>query len=1060
VSLPRFSVNNPVAVNLLMWAIIVGGLWKGFTLVREFFPNVESEAIRVFVAYPGAVPGEIEKSIARPVEDAIQGIDDVDEILTRVIEGAAIVTVQLEEGADRDRALSDIRTSIDRVKPDLPGGAEEPEITELRPLIPVIGVVVYGDIDEERLREAAEDVRDDLLDLPEVSRVLLSGVRDREIWVEVEPARLEEYGLTFEEVGRAVATTNLDLPGGQVRSGLGNVGVRTMGETARAADLEGLVVRGRPDGRAVRLTDVAAVRDAFEDRVERGRFMGQPAVLATVFKTPEEDALEIADAVRDYVEENPTMLGGAARLAPTTDLSRFIRQRLDLMVRNARVGLILVLIVLALFLDLRVAFWVAVGLPVSFLGAFILMDLLGASINLISMLGMIVVLGLVVDDAIVIGENVFAKMREGLSPREAAIQGAQEMTRPVVAAILTTIAAFLPLGFISGRVGAFMSVFPVVVISALAVSLVEALVILPAHLGHLKGGDRPSRFPRLAAGLERMRRTRRGILEVRLPNLLERVLRFVLRWRYASMTAAAGLSFAVAGLIAGGMVEFVLLQDADAETVVIDLEMAAGTPEERTIEVVGMIERAALGLPEVEGVFSVVGTSFGDWGQVTATDPATVGQVTLQLHPADERERTGLRESGEVVTDLRKATAGTPGANRLVIASRGGGPGGPDLEIRVRGEDLVAVERAVAHVRALMGTYDGVYQIEDDLQKGKLEARMRLRESARALGLSTRDVALQLRHALFGFEAQDLQTEREEVTVRVLLPEGARKSLGDLGRLRIATRTGHRVPLEEVATFETTRGYASLSRVDGKRSVTVKAEVDETKLNVGDVTAELTASLSDVGARFPGVSVSFEGRKKDTRESFGSLAILFPIALLLVYGIIAVLFRSYGQPLIVMGAIPYGLVGAVLGHWIMGYPLTILSTIGSVALSGIIVNDSLILVDLVNRKRREDGLPLLDAVVQGARQRMRPILLTSITTIAGLSPLMLETSFQAQFLIPMAISIVFGLGVATVLTLVLLPTLYLVYEDVIAVLRYVGRGWRDLIRLLLPARGHTPDETS
>jgi multidrug efflux pump subunit AcrB len=470
------------------------------------------------------------------------------------------------------------------------------------------------------------------------------------------------------------------------------------------------------------------------------------------------------------------------------------------------------------------------------------------------------------------------------------------MTRPVVAAILTTIAAFLPLGFISGRVGAFMSVFPVVVISALAVSLVEALVILPAHLGHLKGGDRPSRFPRLAAGLERMRRTRRGILEVRLPNLLERVLRFVLRWRYASMTAAAGLSFAVAGLIAGGMVEFVLLQDADAETVVIDLEMAAGTPEERTIEVVGMIERAALGLPEVEGVFSVVGTSFGDWGQVTATDPATVGQVTLQLHPADERERTGLRESGEVVTDLRKATAGTPGANRLVIASRGGGPGGPDLEIRVRGEDLVAVERAVAHVRALMGTYDGVYQIEDDLQKGKLEARMRLRESARALGLSTRDVALQLRHALFGFEAQDLQTEREEVTVRVLLPEGARKSLGDLGRLRIATRTGHRVPLEEVATFETTRGYASLSRVDGKRSVTVKAEVDETKLNVGDVTAELTASLSDVGARFPGVSVSFEGRKKDTRESFGSLAILFPIALLLVYGIIAVLFRSYGQP--------------------------------------------------------------------------------------------------------------------------------------------------------------------
>jgi multidrug efflux pump subunit AcrB len=899
-------------------------------------------------------------------------------------------------------------------------------------------VVVSGDVSEEKLRQAARDVRDDLADHPEISRVFLSGVRDREIWVEVEPRRLEEYGLTFEEVGRAVARSNLDLPGGQIESSLGNVGVRTMGETSRAEELAELVVRARPDGRAVRLKDLGDVRATFEDRVVRGRYMGNPAVMVTVFKTSDEDALLISDVVHEYVAEDPERLGGAVSLSTSTDLARFIRQRLDLMVRNARLGLILVLIVLALFLDLRVAFWVAVGLPVSFLGTFILMNAFGATINLISMLGLIVVLGLIVDDAIVIGENVFSKLRAGLPPRRAAIEGAQEMARPVVAAVLTTVVAFLPLGLIEGRIGSIMSVFPIVVVSALSVSLVEALLILPAHLGHLKAGRKP-RFPRLAEFSERMRLVRRSVLERLLPDVLETVLRFVLRWRYASVAMALGLAIAVAGLVTSKTVPFVLLQRTDAETVVVDIEMSAGTPEGRTLEVIREVEEIALSIEEVDTAFSVLGMSFSDRGLQAPTDPATIGQITLEMMPADVREEKGLRKSTEVVTEIRQRTAEIAGATRIAVEARGGGPGGADVMIRVRGDDLDAVGQAVTYIRDELARCAGVFQIEDDLQAGKLEARMRLRESARSLGLSTRDVALPLRHALYGFEVQDLQEEDEEITVRVLLPEEARRRLSDLSRLRIATPAGGRVPLEEVASFVTTRGYSSLSRVDGKRAVTVKAQVDDAIANVKELTEELQAELAKIGEPFPGISISFEGRQKDTRESLGSLGYLFPSALVLIFVIIAVLFRSYVQPVVVMATIPFGMIGAILGHLVMGYPFTILSTIGAVALTGILVNDSLILVDLINRKRR-DGTSLLDAIIQGSRERMRPILLTSITTIAGLSPLMLETSFQAQFLIPMAVSIVFGLALATVLTLILLPTIYLLYEDARGVIRWILTG--------------------
>lgn len=1036
-NLPGFSVRNPVAVNLLMLGVVAAGLYALSTLVREFFPRVEPEQVFVSVPYPGATPEEIERTVARVVEREIRDVDGVEELRTTVTEGIAVIVAELEDGADRDRVLSDLRAEVDKARPDLPDGAEEPEIVEARPYIPVIAVVLFGDVDEASLHAVATRVEDDLLDLPGVTEVAVTGRRAREIKVEVEPARLDEHGLTLEQIGRTLAALNRDQPGGQLKGPERNVRVRTLGEAQRALALEALAVATTPGGRTVRLGEVARVADAFVEGSERGRFRGRRAVSITVFKTPEQDAIAIATAVKAYVARHPRHLGGAVRAETTTDLARFIEQRLDLMTRNALAGLALVLLTLAVFLELRVALWVAAGLGVAFLGTFAAMAAAGLTINLISLFGLIVVLGLLVDDAIVIGENIFRKRREGLPPLAAAEAGAREVTLPVLAAVSTTIAAFLPLLFMAGRMGQFLGVLPQVVTAALLVSLVEALLILPSHLAH-----RPARA-RVAGGLaralERLSEARHRLFEERLPGILERHLRFLLRWRYPFLAAALAGLLLCAGLVAGGLVPFVLLQQSDAEALSARLEMSAGTPEEETVRALARIEEAALAQPEVASVFSVLGASYGDRGRQEASDPAIVGQVVIELVPADRREALGQRVSQAVIEELRARTARLPGVRRLSFGAQGGAPTGPAIEVRLRAEDLGRLAAAVDAVGTHLGGYAGVTELYDDLELGKLEVRLALREDARLLGLTTQDLASQVRHALYGYEAQRLQIGNEEVKVRLLLPAAGRRVMGDLARFQVQLPGGGRAPLGEVAHLDADRGYASILRVDGRRAATLVADVDERVGNVSEITRAATAALADVPTRFPGVSFTFEGRQKETRESVGSLVWLFPAALLLIYALIAVLFRSYVQPVIVMSVIPFALGGAVVGHWVTGYPFTILSMIGAVALAGIVVNDGLILVDLANRRRRE-GLPLVEAVVAAARGRMRAILLTSITTCAGLAPLMLETSFQARFLIPMAVAIVFGLLAATVLVLVLLPALFLVLEDLRGGARWLLTG--------------------
>lgn len=1024
-SLPSFSVRNPVAANLLMACILAGGLAAGAFMIREFFPAFDADAITVTVVYPGSTPEEVDRSITYQVVRELRGIEGVDEIASTSFEGASVTTLKLLQGAPPDPVVEEVRTRMDQLRASLPSGAEEPLVDRVRPFIPVITAVVFGEAGEAALRTAALGARDALLREPGISRVVVSGTREREIQVLVDPARLEEFDVTFEETGRAIAAANLDAPGGPVKSERGNIRVRTELQRDGAATLLSLPMGPVARGGRVSLSDIARVEEGFEDRIEQGRFRGMPAVLITVFKTPEQDAIEIAERVRAFVLRNRNALPAGLSLETVTDLSRFIEERLDLLIRNGTQGLLLVLLALALFLDLRIALWVAVGLPVAFLGTILAMKLAGITINMISMFGLIVVIGLLVDDAIVVAESVFKRIRSGEPARDAVVRGAGEVALPVVAAVATTMAAFAPLAFIEGRIGTFLRELPLVVMCALGMSLVECFLILPAHLAH----DRKPWSPGgLAGSIVRIWSYRLALLEVWLPAIFERTLRPVLRLRYATLALFAAALMAALGLVAGGKVPFVLIQKTDAESLVVTVEMMAGTRAERTREVIEGIERMMLDTPEVAKVFSLLGTSLGDGGLMRASDSETIGQVTVELLGSEERRKRGLRNSDELTAYMRAETADIPGAARVRVQVQGGGPGGRDIEIRVSGEDAASLERALAAIREAASAYDGL-TIDDTLEAGKLEARLLPLPVADRLGVAPGQVAAAVRHALFGFEAQALQRRDEELKVRVMLPLEFRRSLGDVLSLRLRTRGGDRVPLSELTGFTMVRGEAKVDRSEGRRSVLLGADVDASRANAAEVAQSLQREVLDgIPVRFPGVTTSFEGQKRQTEESFGSLKVLFPAALFLIYSVIAVLFRSYWQPLLIMVVIPFGWVGAILGHWIMGFPFTILSVIGLVALTGVIVNDNLVLISTVNRLRRE-GAGRLQAVVEGTKSRLRAILLTSLTTICGLAPLLLESSFQAQFLIPMAISLVFGLAAGTVLIPVLMPCLYMIMGD-------------------------------
>jgi multidrug efflux pump subunit AcrB len=952
-------------------------------------------------------------------------------------------------------------------------------------MLPVISVAIFGDGDEADLKQATRDLRDDLLALPGVSRIIVSGVRDDEISVEIIPERLIEYDVTFDEVADAIRRSNLDVSGGQLKGSRTTVAVRTVGEELEGSDLEDIVVRsGGADGKKILLRDVANIADGFVEVDIEGYFDSKPSMSCDVYKTKSQDAIQISSVVKAYIAGkknkplNPpgdgwwqfgpfkafssivdTIIGRPdlqkvykeSRANPFThgfdielhtDLARFIEGRLDLMARNGKTGLVLVLISLMLFLNLRVAFWAAIGLPVSFLGTFIVMWIFGISINLLSVFGLIIVLGLIVDDAIVIGENICRHVEEGEPSEQAAVTATEEVQWPVIIAVLTTIAAFAPLLFIQGTIGDFMGELPIVVMAALSVSLVEALIILPSHLRNLPSPEEEERRRKAAGepggivkGFRRLRAAQERFVVNVLQTKYEAFLRKALRWKYLTICIAVSTMLLSFGLLASGIVEFVFIQDMDSETVICDIELPIGSPSDRVRTRVMEISEFVKKAPEVVSVQAFVGiqVDVAGEGAVGFKNQSHLGQLIVELQESDARERAGGRSSNELLAVYREFTRTLPEINAVRWLALNGGPGGKDVVVRISGAETEELVEVASLVREEVSSYQGVFDLDDDYDAGQREVQLRLFESARASGGSVAALGSHVRSALYGREARRITRNREDVRIMVRYPKSFRESVYNLESMWIPTGTvpGQRswIPLRQIAELSETDGVTSLYRSQNSRAVTVYANVDDQQGNTSSILKGVQKKFDEsILSDHPNVNIEFLGSFEEMRKSFAGLKLAFPVALLLIYMMLAGLFHSYGQPLVVMAAIPFGIQGAIIGHLLTNNPITILSLIGMVALSGILVNDSLVLVDFINTRVRK-GVGHFEASVDGAKLRLRAILLTTLTTAAGLTPLMFETSFQAKVMIPMAVTLTFGLIFATALTLVIVPALNLIFLE-------------------------------
>ena len=1017
-ALARFAVDNAVAVNLATFALIAAGVFAFLAMPREVFPEFSLGTVTVTTLYPGAAPEDVERLVTLPLEEEFEGLDGLKDMTSVSQEGYSLVTLTAHAGTDMRRFVDDAQTAVQGGDLELPDDAEDPRVKEMKSEFPAIGVFVYGHADDEDLRLLAERHKREIEKIDGVSQVLVQGTRDPRIWVEVDPAALERFGLTLAEVGRAVGGRSADVPLGSLSTESGDYLLRVMGDVRRAEDLRSLFVIRRPDGTGVRLSELARVVDTFERRITRARFNGEPCVFLRVNKGLDGDAIAISRDVHAYIErEQPHMPAGVA-LGTNSDLSVYIKNRLRVMRDSATLGGILVLVSLLLFLNIRIAFMTALGIPVAFLGGLLIAYSVGISMNMMTMFALIIVLGMIVDDAIVVGENAYRLMEEGMSPVQAAIQGTAEVGKPVLATILTTIAAFLPVLAIGGTMGQFMRPLPLIVTFCLLVSLVEALVVLPAHLAHWTS-------PRVRDELSGKRRWYEPVRDA-----YGRLVAFCLHWRYVTLTVTTVGVVLLVG-IAVYRIPFVLFDDFESKVFSINIRAVAGTPIEETDAIAMAIEREVLRLPpdELESSNMVAGVSYTD------ANKYSVGQNLAQVWVELREDVHGRRLTSEIIEELRERFAVLPeGVESLDITQPQAGPTGRAVDVAILGPDIAVLEELAAALEARLASFRGVRDIHDNAEPGKREVRLRLREAGRLLGFDEASLAGELRASFEGTRFARVRRGKDDVEIIVKLPEERREERGGLEDLLVTGPTGP-VPLAMIAELDETAGPAVISRDGGERSIRVVADVNKAEGNAAEITAVLLAEYADLGDRYPGYSVAFKGEHEDAEESFAGLRLALLFALFPIYVILGSLFRSVVQPAVIMCAIPFGVVGMILGHLAMGRVISFLSLIGFVALTGIVVNDSLILVDCVNRRRAE-GMGMTEAIVTSGVQRFRPILLTSITTMVGLSPLALFASGQARFLQPMAITIFYGLASSTVLILIVIPCVYAALEDVRELLRH------------------------
>lgn len=1031
----RWFANNSVAANLLMILLLLGGIYGALSTNQEEFPNFDVKVVSISVPYLGAAPVEVERSVCVRVEEAIEGLEGIDKIRSTATEGMCSVTVELFDRADATAVLNEVKSRVDGIN-SFPVETEKPIVSKMSLTRRVVQVAVSGHVDERTIKEIARELRDEIVALDGISQVAVNFIRPYEISIEVSELELRRYGLTLEQISRAIRQTSLDMPGGSIRTSNGEILIRSTGQAYWGEEFEDVVVVTKKDGTRVTLSEIADIRDTFEEGDLLAQFNGARAAVVNVSQVGDEDLLQIADDVARVVEDFERDLPEGIVLDTWIDSSKDLQERMRVLMQNAGGGLVLVLVILALFLKFRVAMWVAIGIPVALLGTLGALPFTDINISTMTVMAFILVLGIVVDDAIVVGERVFGHEQMGKTPLKAAVDGTWEVSVPVIFGVLTTIAAFLPLIMVEGRMSGFFAPIGWVVIFALACSIIESQLILPAHLAHRKRDDPTTKSSQ--AWNRFQGRLAKGLEDIASQKYLPFVAK-VLRWRYVTAAICLGILILALSLIMSGRVVFGFFPSIEGARVYGTLELPEGIAASRTLLAAQRIELAAkkvnedmtreLGLsqPLVRNVFSTIGQQSnrrGPPGLVTA-GRSNIAEVVIDLAPLSERNYISAKE---IAARWREEVGPITDVVKLGFDADQYSAGRP-LEYQLQGKEVDELRAAAEFLKAELARYDGVFDISDSFRSGKQEIQLNLLPEARNLGLTLSDLASQVRSAFYGAESQRVQRGKDDVRVMVRFPEAERKSIGNLEDMYIRTPDGNQVPFYSVAKFEIGRGYSRINRKDARRTVTVDADVNRTVVAPEEIAASVrTELIPELLRKFPGVEVGMGGEQEERFKALSGLAIGALFSLVAIFGLLAIPLRSYLQPLVIMSVIPFGAVGAIVGHFVLAHELMFFSALGIVALSGVVVNASLVLVDYANRQRRE-GKTLTESILNACLVRFRPILLTSVTTFVGLIPLMSTSTPTTAPFLPMAISLAWGVLFATFITLLLVPCLYLMVED-------------------------------
>ena len=1018
-----YFARHPTAANLIMLAFIVSGLFAAPVLQRETFPRVQPNRVEVTVLNPGARAEDIEEAICQRIEDAIDSIDRVAEVSCEAREGLARAIVEMSEGSDLDRFTTDLRTEIDAIT-DLPDQSEDPVVKQLGRTDFVTSVAVTGAASKSDLKAFAEELKDRMLRFGGIPKVSIKGFSDHQIRIELPDASIRQYGINISDVARAIQRQSLDLPSGSIQARDQDVLIRFADERKTPDDFRDVVVVAGAGGGQIRLGDIATITDRFDLDEAKVLFNGKPAAILDITKTEAEDTLDVIDAVNDFIDHESQTASPGITMVVTNDFSSIVRDRLTLLIKNGATGLALVLLVLWLFFGFRYAFWVAAGLPVSFLGAMVLMVWAGFTINMLTMVGLLIVIGLLMDDAIVIAENIATKRQQGMASMEAAIAGAQQVLPSVFASFATTTCIFGSLAFLKGDIGQILRVVPIVMLFVLVVSLIEAFLILPHHLAHAlgKAEDRPGR---VQAAVDR------GVDWMR-DRLVGPLASAAVQWRYLTVGLAIGIMLLALSTIVGGVLKFSAFPELDGNVMEARILLPQGTPLTRTEEIVERVtaaldrvnEKLTPDQPGGQTLVEKVATKFNENASANETG-AHVATITADLLDSETRSS----RIDDVIAKWRNETGELADVISIKFIEPQIGPAGLAFDVRLTGNDLDELKAAALELTGWLSGYRGTSNLSDDLRPGKPELRIRLKDGASTLGVDARQIADQLRAAFFGTKVSELQRGAEAYEVDVRIDPRNKDSLSDIDNFTISQSDGSLIPLIAIADIETGRGFSRINRVNGQRTVTVQGDVDVAIANAGEILADTSQNFfPGLLERYPGVSVSLEGQNREAQTTQRSMLSGFILGLIGVYLLLSFQFQSYVEPLIVMIVIPFALVGAIAGHIALGLDFTMPSMLGFVALAGVVVNDSILLVNFI-KHYHGDVQSVAAASPLASQARFRAILLTSLTTIVGLLPLLSETSLQAQVLIPLVTSLAFGLMATTLLVLFLVPAIYTILDD-------------------------------